>query len=172
MRLIEQMKCSRKEKRKMSNVVNKILNMLNMNIENQDDEEYEDEATEYYTPEQDEENESKGIFGRKASKNLGVSQSIKMVILKPSDYNESFDVCDLLRERKSIIINLESVNKDIGRRFIDTVSGAVRVLDGNMEKISNSIFLIAPNNYDISNDTEENSRSKINVSSWLKNSNN
>ena len=95
-----------------------------------------------------------------------------MVILKPSDYNESFDVCDLLRERKSIIINLESVNKDIGRRFIDTVSGAVRVLDGNMEKISNSIFLIAPNNYDISNDTEENSRSKINVSSWLKNSNN
>ena len=156
----------------MSNVVNKILNMLNMNVDNSDDEEYEDEATEYYTPEQDEENESKGIFGRKASKSLGVSQSVKMVILQPTTFDEAVEVCDLLRERKSIIINLESVNKDIARRLIDVVSGAVHVLDGHMQKISNSIFLIAPYNYDISNDTKEDSRSKINVSSWLKNSNN
>ena len=156
----------------MSNVVNKILNMLNMNVDNSDDEEYEDEATEYYTPEQDEENESKGIFGRKASKSLGGSQSVKMVILQPTTFDEAVEVCDLLRERKSIIINLESVNKDIARRLIDVVSGAVHVLDGHMQKISNSIFLIAPYNYDISNDTKEDSRSKINVSSWLKNSNN
>lgn len=156
----------------MSNVVNKILNMLNMNVDNSEDEEYEDDPTEYYTPEQDEENESKGIFGRKTSKNLGYFQSVKMVILQPTTFDEAVEVCDLLRERKSIIINLESVNKDIARRLIDVVSGAVHVLDGHMQKISNSIFLIAPYNYDISNDTKEDSRSKINVSSWLKNSNN
>jgi cell division inhibitor SepF len=172
MRLIERMKCSRKEKRKMSNVVNKILNMLNMNVENQDDEEYEDEATEYYTPEQDEENESKSIFGRKTSKNLGASQSVKMVILQPTVADEAYEVCDLLRERKSIIVNLESVNKDIARSIIDIISGAARVLDGNMEKISSAIILVAPYNYDISNDTKEESKSKISVSSWLRNSNN
>jgi cell division inhibitor SepF len=157
----------------MSNVVNKILNMLNMNVDNEQDEEYaEDETAELYTPEQDEENETRSIFGRKTSKSLGASQSVKMVILQPTTFDEAVEVCDLLRERKSIIINLESVNKDIARRLIDVVSGAVHVLDGHMQKISNSIFLIAPYNYDISNDTKEDSRSKINVSSWLKNSNN
>ena len=85
----------------MSNVVNKILNMLNMNVENQDDEEYEDEATEYYTPEQDEENESKSIFGRKTSKNLGAAQSVKMVILQPTTFEQSEEICSLLKEKKS-----------------------------------------------------------------------
>ena len=93
-----------------------------------------------------------------------------MVILQPTSFEEAEEVCDLLRERKSIIINLESVNKDIARMLIDVVSGAVHVLDGHMQKISNSIFLIAPYNYDISNDTKDDSRNKINVSSWLKNS--
>ena len=58
-------------------------------------------------------------------------------------------------ERKSIIINLEYVNKDVARRIIDVISGAVHVLDGHMQKISNSIFLIAPYNYDITSDNKD-----------------
>ncbi len=153
----------------MANVVNKLLNMLNMNTESSDEEDYVEEP-EYYEEEQEDESETKGIFGRKATRTTSNSQSVKMVILQPTSFEEAEEVCDLLRERKSIIINLESVNKDIARRLIDVVSGAVHVLDGHMQKISNSIFLIAPYNYDISNDTKDDSRNKINVSSWLKNS--
>ena len=42
---------------------------------------------------------------------------------------------------KSIIVNLEYVNKDVARRIVDVVCGAVKALDGNMEKVSNSIFV-------------------------------
>ena len=46
-------------------------------------------------------------------------------------------------------MNLEYVNKDIARRIIDTVSGAVTALDGRIEKVSNAIIVVAPYNYDI-----------------------
>lgn len=51
-----------------------------------------------------------------------------------------------------MIVNLEYVNKDVARRIIDVISGAVHALDGHIQKVSNSIFLIAPYNYDITND--------------------
>ena len=79
---------------------------------------------------------------------------------------------DLLKEKKSVIVNLEYVNKDVARRIIDVVSGAVHALDGHMQKVSNAIFLIAPFNYDIENEmVREEMRSKISVS-WLRNGNN
>ena len=74
----------------------------------------------------------------------------------------------LQKEKKSVIINLEYVNKDVARRIIDVVSGAVHALEGHMQKISNSIFLIAPYNYDIATDSKEDVKSKLPVS-WLKN---
>ena len=78
---------------------------------------------------------------------------------------------DLLKEKKSVIVNLEYVNKDIARRIIDVVSGAVHALDGHMQKVSNSIFLIAPYNYDITTEmAREEIKNKLSVS-WLKNNN-
>ena len=74
-------------------------------------------------------------------------------------------------KRKSIVLNLERVNKEDQRRIVDVVSGAVEVLDAHMKKInhSNSIFLIAPYNYDISSDIKEDVKGKLQVSSWLNN---
>ena len=156
---------SRKEKR-MSGVVNKIWNMFNMNAVEEPEEDFE-ETDELYVDDE-EEVESKGLFGRKNSKVVNMQQPVRMVILQPTNFETAEEICDLLRERKSIIINLEYVNKDVARRIIDVISGAVHVLDGHMQKISNSIFLVAPYNYDIANDTKDDSRSKLPVS-WLKN---
>ena len=70
----------------------------------------------------------------------------------------------------SIIVNLEYVNKDVARRIVDVVSGAVHALDGHIQKVSNSIFLIAPYNYDITNDMARGELpGKLSVS-WLRNS--
>ena len=74
----------------------------------------------------------------------------------------------LLRDRKSIIMNLEFLNKDVARRMIDMVSGAAHVLDGHMEKISNSIFLVAPFNYDIKMDEFNETRTKNSAVQFLK----
>ena len=149
----------------MSNaVLNKFMNIFGMGAEENEEEDF-DEVNEAY--EDDEFEEPKGLFGRKNNKVVNMAQQVRMVIMQPTSFEQSEDICDLLKEKKSIIINLEYVNKDIARRIIDVVSGAAHALDGHMQKISSSIFLVAPYNYDITSETREETKSKLPVS-WLK----
>lgn len=91
-----------------------------------------------------------------------------MVITQPTSFDQSEEICNYLKERKSIIVNLEYVNKDVARRIVDFLSGAVHALDGYIQKVSNSIFLVAPANYDISSElAREELKNKLSVS-WLK----
>jgi len=96
-------------------------------------------------------------------------QQVKMVVTQPTTFEQSEEICNYLKERKSVIVNLEYVNKDAARRIIDCISGAAYALDGHILKISNAIVLIAPVNYDISNEiAREEIKSKLSVS-WLRN---
>ena len=120
-----------------------------------------------------EELDERKIWGRKNSKVVSMPQiqQVKMVISQPTTFEQSEYICDLLKEKKSIIVNLEYVNKDIARRIVDVVSGAVHALDGHIKKISNSIFLAAQSNYEITNEmAREEIKNKLSVS-WLKNGN-
>ena len=143
---------------------------------NREDEEFEDDDTvnlnDYYDEEEEEDDETeKGFFGTRRSKivNINQTQQVKMIISKPTSFEQTEEICECLKQKKSIIVNLEYVNKDVARRIVDFMSGAVQALDGHIEKISNSIFLFAPMNYDISSEsTKEEIRNKLNVS-WLKN---
>ena len=124
--------------------------------------------------ETEEEEEDRKIWGRKNNKivNMPQTQQVKMVICQPTTFEQSESICNLLKEKKSIIVNLEYVNKDVARRIVDVVSGAVHALDGNLQKVSNSIFLVAPYNYDITNEmAREEIKNKLSVS-WLKNNSN
>lgn len=121
---------------------------------------------------QEEEEDDRRIWGRRSKVvNMPQTQQVKMVICQPTTFEQSEAICDLLKEKKSIIVNLEYVNKDIARRIVDVVSGAVHALDGHIKKISNSIFLVAPYNYDIENEmAREEIKNKLSVS-WLRNGN-
>ena len=94
---------------------------------------------------------------------------VRMKICKPTSFEQSEEICNELKEKKSIIVNLEYVNKNVARRIVDFISGGVHALDGHIEKISNSIFLVAAFNYEIVNDrAREEIKNKLSVS-WLKN---
>ncbi len=135
-------------------------------------EEYEDE--DIYDYENEQEEEDKKIFGRKNNSKVvnmqqGQPNAIKMVISQPTTFEQSDEICSFLKERKSVIVNLEYVNKDVARRIVDFISGGVYALDGYIQKVSNSIFLVAPSNYEITNEmAREEIKSKLSVS-WLKN---
>ena len=135
-------------------------------------EDREDEEVENYDIEEEAENEEeeRKLWGRKNKVvNMPQVQQVRMVISQPTTFEQAASICDLLKEKKSIIVNLEYVNKDVARRIIDVVSGAVHALDGHMQKISNAIFLVAPVNYDIASDlAREELKNKVSVS-WLKN---
>ena len=148
-------------------IVNKVLDFLGLEQEN------EEENINNYAEEvnlDDEETEERGLFGRKSKiVNMPQVQSVKMVITQPTSFEQSEEVCNYLKERKSVIVNLEYVNKDVARRIVDFISGSVHALDGHIQKVSNAIFLVAPVNYDISSNlAREEIKSKLSVS-WLKN---
>ena len=150
-------------------IMNKVWDFLGvdtaeeMEHEEMFENEYEEEMEEL------EEIENKSFFGRK-NKIVGMpqAQQVRMVITQPTNFEQAEEICMYLKERRSVIVNLEYVNKDVARRIIDCISGAAKVLDGYMQKISNSIFLVAPDNYDIDNEVaREEIKSKLSVS-WLK----
>lgn len=151
-------------------IMNKVLDLLGM--ENTE-EEYDEEGYEEEYDEEVEQEEGRNFWNRRSSKvvNMPQTNQIRMVISQPTTFEQSETICDLLKEKKSVIVNLEYVNKDIARRIVDVISGAVHALDGHIQKVSNSIFLVAPYNYEITNEmAREEIRNKISVS-WLKNSN-
>ena len=157
--------------------MNKVWDLFGM--DSAEPEEYEDENVYDYTDEE-EEVEDRKLFGRKNSNNNKVvsmpqsqvqGQAIKMVISQPTTFEQSDEICSFLKEKKSVIVNLEYVNKDVARRIVDFISGGVYALDGYIQKVSNSIFLVAPSNYEITNEmAREEMKSKLSVS-WLKNNN-
>ena len=135
-------------------------------------EEYDDDAYEYEDKSnnyENEEDDDKKFFGKrgKVVPLNAQGQSVKMVISQPTTFEQSEEICSLLKEKKSVIVNLEYVNKDVARRIVDFISGGVYALDGHIQKISNSIFLIAPMNYEITNEmAREEIKNKLSVS-WL-----
>ena len=156
-------------------LMNKVWDLFGM--DSAEPEEYEDENVYDYTDE--DEVEDRKFFGKKNNNNKVVSmpqtqiqsQAIKMVISQPTTFEQSDEICSFLKEKKSVIVNLEYVNKDVARRIVDFISGGVYALDGYIQKVSNSIFLVAPSNYESTNEmAREEIKSKLSVS-WLKNNN-
>ena len=154
-------------------VVNKVLDFFRGDNAEEEEEELDNEYTYEYDGEEQEE-EDKGFFGRKnRDKVVNMPQTqVRMKICKPTSFEQSEEICNELKEKKSIIVNLEYVNKDVARRIVDFISGSVHALDGHIEKISNSIFLVAPFNYEIVNDlAREEIKNKLSVS-WIRNNSN
>lgn len=151
-------------------LVNKFLDALGLANDNDEQEAENEDIYEFDEEKDSEEVEERGLFGGRKSKitSMPQVQSVKMVITQPTSFEQSEEICNYLKEKKSIIINLEYVNKDVARRIIDFLSGAVHALNGHIQKVSNSIFLLAPVNYDIESDlAREELKNKLSVS-WLK----
>ena len=150
-----------------SAIMNKVWNLFGMD---QAAEEEEIDNEDLYDYEYDEEpvEEKKGFIKRNSKiVSMPQSQSIRMVISQPTSFEQSEEICGFLKEKKSVIVNLEYVNKDVARRIVDFISGGVYSLDAHIQKVSNSIFLIAPTNYEITNEmAREEIKNKLSVS-WL-----
>ena len=154
-------------------LMNKVFDLFGMDSTGA--EEYDDENIYDYEDEEEEVVENKKLFGGIRGKVVNMpqvqSQAIKMVISQPTTFEQSEEICSFLKQKRSVIVNLEYVNKDVARRIVDFISGGVYALDGYIQKVSNSIFLVAPSNYEITNEmAREEMKSKLSVS-WLRNNN-
>lgn len=135
----------------MANLFDKMTNFFTGT-----DDELENE--EYFESEKREESD----FSVKKGKvvNINTTTQLKVVVVTPESFDEAKDIAEHLKQKKPVVINLEGVEKDIARRIVDFLSGAVYSLDGNIQKISTGIFLIAPYNVGIMGDFKDELRNK------------
>jgi len=92
--------------------------------------------------------------------NIHTTTQMKVVIYEPTDFEEAPSIVDNLKNRKPVIINLENLDQEIAKKIFDFLNGAVYALDGNIQKVSKGIFILAPNNVDISGNVKEELRNK------------
>ena len=72
--------------------------------------------------------------------------------MKPTRFDDSQDICDMLVDERATVVNLEGIDLALAQRIMDFISGAVYALNGKIHQISNLIFIVSPENVDISGD--------------------
>lgn len=99
--------------------------------------------------------------------NIHTTTQMKVIIYEPNDFEEAPSIVENLKNRKPVIINLENVEPELARKFFDFLNGAIYALDGNIQKVSAGIFILAPNNVDITGNFKEELKNK-GVFPWQK----
>ena len=80
---------------------------------------------------------------------------MQVLVAAPKSMEEAGELCKQLKERKTIIVNLENVEHDTAQRISDFLCGANYALDGTIQLISNEIFVICPIDVEISSQFKE-----------------
>lgn len=86
-------------------------------------------------------------------------------VIKPTSFEDGCEICETLLDNRTVILNLEGLDLDLAQRIIDFTSGSTYAMKGNLQKISNFIFLVTPDNVDISGDLQDLLGNSFDVSS-------
>ena len=92
--------------------------------------------------------------------NIHQSSYVKVVVYQALTYDDTQNIVDNLKNRKPIIVNLDSLEQELAQRVLDFMSGAVYALDGTIQKVSKRIFVLVPSNIDIVGNIPEDFKGK------------
>ena len=87
--------------------------------------------------------------------NLNTNTAMQVILVKPDRFDTVTEIADHLRDKKAVVLNLESTNKDVARRLVDFLSGAAYSLDGKIKKVAISTYILTPFNVEIVGDLVE-----------------
>ena len=84
--------------------------------------------------------------------NIHATTQLKVVLVKPERFENASEIADHLKEKRTVVLNLESTNKEVSRRLVDFLSGVAYANNGQIKRVANSTFIITPYNVDIMGD--------------------
>ncbi|WMJ81373.1 cell division protein SepF [Clostridium sp. MB40-C1] len=149
-------------------MMNKVMGFLGLEEEIDEIEELENEAK------VEEEEEIDNIFTSSKHKgqnnkvvNIHTSASTKIMILKPSNYDEAIEICDNLKSRKIIVVNMTSLENKVAQRLLDFMAGASYALSGSLEEVERGVYILSPSNVEVSNELKNELSSK-GLMNWVK----
>lgn len=168
----------------MAKIFDKVKDLMFGEYEDEDDEEYEEEYVEESPREVYRESTRENLRDRNlteytssARRNSKANNSqvvsihtniqMQVVIIKPECYEDAQEICDQVKSKKPVVVNLEKVEFPIAQRIMDFLSGTCYSLDGSIQRVANNIFIIAPENVDISGDFKEELKTKGIIMPWV-----
>jgi cell division inhibitor SepF len=141
----------------LAGIVNKIKSYIGLGAEEYDDiEEFEEDFENEYVH----------------SSNIGMDSNInkksnlkvlahpstngyEVMVIEPRSFEESLEIVNNLRERKTVILNLHLLDAEQSQRIVDFLSGATHAVDGHQQRIGEGVFIFTPCNVSISSETEK-----------------
>ena len=84
--------------------------------------------------------------------NIHTTTQLQVVLVKPERFENASEIADHLKEKRTVVVNLESTNKEIARRLIDFLSGVAYAGEGKIKKVSANTYMITPYHVDIEGD--------------------
>lgn len=135
-----------------------------------DDEEFEDEVEVKDDEEEEEITPKRKFFGKekvvdnmdkdyqRSRKEENVvplrssSRGMEVCMVKASSVEDGREICDILLSGRAVVINLEGMHTEVAQRIIDFASGACYTMNGNLQMISNYIFIATPQTVELSGD--------------------
>ena len=119
---------------------------------------YEDEDEEYDDFEEPsrqpvfEDRKAKVEDRRNKVVNIHATTQLKVVLVKPERFENASEIADNLKDKRTVVLNLESTNKDVARRLIDFLSGVAYAGEGKIKKVAANTYIITPYSVDIMGD--------------------
>ncbi|MCI8417450.1 MAG: cell division protein SepF [Lachnospiraceae bacterium] len=156
-------------------VIDKFLDVMKLGDDDYDDDydDYDDDYDDY----DDEKPEKKSIFKRKRdddydddyeeepvkSKTSKVTpmrtprrvNGMEVCVIKPTVFEDSREITETLLSNRTVLLNFEGLDVEIAQRIIDFISGSCFAIEGNLQKVTNYIFLVTPRSVEISGDLQE-----------------
>ena len=84
--------------------------------------------------------------------NINATTQLQVVLVKPERFEDASAIADQLNAKRTVVLNLESTNKQVSRRLIDFLSGVAYANNGQIKRVATSTFIITPYNVDIMGD--------------------
>ncbi|WP_139904245.1 cell division protein SepF [Clostridium thermarum] len=147
-------------------VLNKVMGFMGLVDEYDEIEELENQAPEY-----EEETEVNPTLSssRKSSKvvNIHTASAAKVVISKPTVFEDATDICDDLKNRKIVVVNTTSLEAKTAQRLLDFMGGASYALGGELQEIERGVYILSPSNVEVTNELK-NELSSRGLFGWTK----
>ncbi len=164
--------------------LDKVKNMMGLETDHKYEEDYDYEDQEEFDDYTNYNNQStsQALYGAPQSKVVNIGKSsgasapssmapaanvmprmnyeMEVVLYQPKEFEDSKTIVDSLKSKKPVILNIEDLDNDLGKKIFDFCSGALYALDGHIQKISRGIFILAPYNVEIGGDVKSALESK------------
>lgn len=82
------------------------------------------------------------------------NSALELKVVRPERFDSVTQIADHLINNRTVVLNLESTNKETARRMIDFLSGVAYSIDGNLKKVANNTYVITPGNVAVSNEQQ------------------